>query len=216
MTSRLDLARRERSCMRILMATTSCEPKRSSAYSGDLRWRVVYQREGLELSYERIAANLSIDSSTAKRIVKLFNDTGSVSKKKYDKSGLTRKLTDVVQFFILQLVIQRPGILLRGIKAEVCRVLSVEVEESTVCKFLHSQGFTHQKMQIVAKQRDEFQRCRYVTELTVYKADMFIFLDETGCDRRNAMRRYAYSWRGQPSRSHKLLVRGQHLNSIAL
>ena len=29
------------------------------------------------------------------------------------------------------------------------------------------------------------------------------------------MRRYAYSWRGQPARTHKLLVRGQHLNSIA-
>ena len=179
------------------MATTSCEPKCSSAYSDDLSWWVVYQREGLGLSYERIAANLSIDSSTAKRIVKLFNDTGSVSKRKYDKSGLTCKLTDVVQFFILQLVIQHPGILLREIKAEVCRVLSIEVEESIVCKFLNSQGFTHQKMQIVAKQRDEF-RCRYVTELTVYKADMFIFLDETGCDRRNAMRRYAYSWRGPP------------------
>ena len=108
-------------------------PNAQAPYSDDLRWRVVYQREGLGLSYERIAANLS-----------------SVSKKKYDKSSLTHKLTDVVQFFILQLVIQRPGILLRGIKAEVCRVLSVEVEESTVCKFLHSQGFTHQKMQIVA------------------------------------------------------------------
>ena len=195
--------------------STSCESKRSSAYSEDLRWRIVYQREGLGLSYERIAANLSIDPSTVRRTIKLFNDTGSVSKKKYDKSGLTRKLTDVVQFFILQLVLQRPGILLREIKAEVCHVLRIEVEESTICKFLHSQGFTRQKMQIVAKQRDEFERCIYVTELTIYKADMFIFLDETGCDRRNAMRRYAYSWRGQPARTHKLLVRGQHLNSIA-
>ena len=29
------------------------------------------------------------------------------------------------------------------------------------------------------------------------------------------MKRYAYSWQGQPARTHKLLVRGQHLNSIA-
>ena len=132
-----------------------------------------------------------------------------------NNDGLTHKLTDVVQFFILQLVLQCPGILLRKIKAEVCHVLRIEVEESTICKFLPSQGFTRQKMQIVAKQRDKFQCCRYVTELTVYKADMFIFLDETGCNWQNAMRHYAYSWRGQPARTHKLLVRGQHLNSIA-
>ena len=124
--------------------STSCESKRSSAYSKDLCWRIVYQREGLGLSYERIAVNLIINPSIVRRTVKLFNDTGSVSKKKkYDKSGLTRKLTDVVQFFILQLVLQRLGILLWEIK--VCHVLRVEVDESTICKFLHSQGFTRQK-----------------------------------------------------------------------
>ena len=111
-------------------------------------------------------------------------------------------------------MLQRPGILLWEIKAVVCCVLRIEEEESTICKFLHSQGFTQQKTQIVAKQSDEFEFCRYGTELTIYKADMFIFLDETGCNRRNAMRRYVYSWRRQPARTHKLLVRNQHLNLI--
>ena len=59
------------------------------------------------LSNERIVVNLSIDPSTVRRTVKLFSDTGSVSKK-YDNSCLTCKLTDVVQFFILQLVLQLP------------------------------------------------------------------------------------------------------------
>ena len=45
---------------------------------------------------------------------------------------------------------------------------------------------------------------------------MFIFLDETGTDRRDALRRYAYSWRGLPALAHKLLVRGQRLSSIAI
>ena len=130
-------------------------------------------------------------------------------------SGLTHKLTDVVQFFILQLVLQYSGILLREIKAEVCHVLRIEVEESTICKFLHSQGFTRQKMQIVAKQRDEFERCRYVAELTVYKADMFIFLDETGCDRRNAMRRYAYRLARPACQNTETVSKRSAPNSIA-
>ena len=88
--------------------------------------------------------------------------------------------------------------MLREIKAEVCHVLRVEVEELTICRDLPTNC-----------SQDEFECCRYVTELTVYKADMLIFLDETGCYSQNAMRCYAYSWRRHLARTHKLLVRGQ-------
>ena len=118
-------------------------------------------------------------------------------------------------FFILQLAIQRPGILLREIKAEVLHILEVDLDVSTICRFFHAQGFTRQKMQLIAKQRDELKRASYAIELSVYRPEMFIFLDETGCDRRNVLRRYAYSWRGKPAKVHKLLVRGTHLNAIA-
>ena len=42
-----------------------------------------------------------------------------------------------------------------------------------------------------------------------------MFIDETGCDRRNAIRRYAYGLRGKPVRCQKLLVRGEHISAIA-
>ena len=51
--------------------------------------------------------------------------------------------------------------------------------------------------------------------MSVYDAEMFVFLDETGIDRRNALRRRGYSWRGKPAISHKLLVRGEHVSTIA-
>ena len=70
-------------------------------------------------------------------------------------------------------------------------------------------------MQIVAKQRDEYERAVFVTEMSIYDPDMLIFLDETGCERRNILRRHAHSYRGKPTVSHKLLVRGRHLNAIA-
>ena len=68
--------------MRYEMAATSCESKRSSTYSEDLRWHMVYQREGMGLSYTEVAKNLNVDQSMVKRVVKLFNDTGNVTKKK--------------------------------------------------------------------------------------------------------------------------------------
>ena len=45
---------------------------------------------------------------------------------------------------------------------------------------------------------------------------MFIFVDETGADRRDTLRKYAYSWRGKPAKSSKLLVRGKHVTAMAL
>ena len=57
---------------------------------------------------------------------------------------------------------------------------------------------------------------RFASELRIYKADMFVFIDETGTDRRAALRRYAYSFRGKPTSAHRWLVRGEHLSTIAM
>ena len=53
-------------------SSTSCESKRTSAYSEDLRWRMVWQREVEKLSLKNIASNLSVDASTVYRIVLFY------------------------------------------------------------------------------------------------------------------------------------------------
>ena len=197
------------------MASRSAESLRCSAYDEDLRWRMVYQREALGYTYQRIASNLSVDPSTVWRTVRLFHNTGSVSKKRYNKDNLPRKINDSILFVILQVVLETPGIFLREIQAHVEYLTGTTVSTSTICRALHEQRFSRTRMQLVARQRDEFLRATYVAEMSVYDAEMFVFLDETGSDRRNALRRRGYSWRGKPATSHKLLVRGERLNSIA-
>ena len=195
---------------------TTCEPRRCSAYSDDLRWRMVYQHEALNLTYDTIAANLNVDSSTVSRTVLLFRRTGHVTKKSYDASNLPRELTDTVQLIILQTVLERPGILLHEIQAEIEYTTGTHLAPSTICQFLHKSGFSRQRMRIIATQRDDSLRALFASEVSIYTADMFIFLDETGTDRRNVLRQYAYSWRGMPAVAHRLLVRGQRLSSIAI
>ena len=60
-------------------------------------------------------------------------------------------------------------------------------------------------MLLIAKQRDELKRASYAIELSVYKPEMFTFLDETGYDRQKALRQYAYNWRGKPAEVYLLL-----------
>ncbi|MDD9817574.1 MAG: hypothetical protein OXU61_05515, partial [Gammaproteobacteria bacterium] len=185
-------------------------------YSEDLRWRMVWQSEALGCSYSTIAQNLNVDKSTVCRTIQLFYSTGTVSKRDYPKDSAPRKLSNPAQLFILHLVIRQPGIYLHEMQRELSDFLSIEVSISTIFRFLHENGFTRQKLQITAIQRDEFLRQQYVSDISIYNPEMLVFLDETGADCRNTMRKYGYSLRGMPLVSHQLLVRGERVSAAAL
>ena len=116
----------------------------------------------------------------------------------------------------MHIVLDKPGIMLAEIQDEVLKLHNIELAPSTICKFLHSEDFSRQRMRISAIRRDEVLRASFAYELSVYSANMFVFLDETGTSNRDVMLKYGYSWRGRPAVAQKLLVRGQHLSSIAI
>ena len=128
------------------------------------------------------------------RIIKQFHASGSVSKKKYPKDRAFRKLTEPAQLLVCML----------------------EVEISTICRFLHGNGFSHQKMCQVVLQRDHLFRQQYINDISVYKPEMLIFLDETGADQRNAVRRYGYSIRGARIENYTMFIRGERMSAIAM
>ena len=105
----------------------SCEPCRSSAYSEDLCWRMVWQSEALGCSYGTIAKNLNVDKSTVCRTIQLFYSTGTVTKRAYPKDCAARKLSNPAQLFILHLVIKQPGIYLYEIQRELSDLLGIKV-----------------------------------------------------------------------------------------
>lgn len=155
---------------------TSCEPGRSSAYSVDLRWRMLWQRKALRLTYDAVANNLGVDKSTVQRTIRLFDTTGSLCKKPYPKDKVPRKLTSFAQQFVLNLVLQKPGIYLHEIQKELERSLLLEVSVSTLCKFLHASGFTRQRLRTMALQQDELLRQQFTSNISVYAPDMFVSL----------------------------------------
>ena len=44
-----------------------------------------------------------------------------------------------VNFIIMQLVLDKPGIMLNELQKEVLQVMNVELAMSTICKYLHQQ-----------------------------------------------------------------------------
>ncbi len=189
----------------------SCEPKRTKAYSADLRWRIVYQVEGLKKSCRTVAQNLCVDLSTVSRTVSLFNTSGNVEKKIYPPNTGTASLTEIDKIIILETIAETPAVFLREIQQT---LIGTNVDTSTIWKSLN---ITRQNMVLVAKQRSELLRAEYLLDMQVFRGhpQMFVFVDETGADRRNCLRRYGYSIRGRPAVSTKLLVRGQRVSAIA-
>ena len=126
------------------------------------------------------------------RTIELFRCTGQVAKKPYPKENASRKLTAPAQHFILHLVLDNPGIYLHEIQAQLKEQLLL-VNVSTICRFLHSSGFTRQRICTTALQQDGLLRQQYMLDLSLYSPEMLVFVDETGTDRRYLMRKYGYS-----------------------
>ena len=178
---------------------------------------MVHQVEVKGKSYREIAENLCVSPSTVSRTVAFFSDTGSVDKRKHPPNSGSAVLTDIDKLIIIETITDRPNIFLREIKEILAAETGTDVSLSTIWSFLHRSNITRQKMVLVAKQRDDFQRATYLQDMQIFTghSEMLIFVDETGADRRNCLRRFGYSIRGKPAVSQKLLIRGQRVNAIA-
>ena len=73
---------------------TSAEPARTTAYSTDIGWRVVWLRTGMGLDYKEIAVRLQIGIGTAHRIYHRYLETGEVAAHKQPPRPDSRKLDE--------------------------------------------------------------------------------------------------------------------------
>jgi hypothetical protein len=80
---------------------------------------------------------------------------------------------------------------------------------------LKGSKFSRKKMRLVAIQQSEELRARYLAEVVLYDPNLLVFVDETGSNRKDAMRKFGYSLRGQRCIAKKLLVRGKRVSAIA-
>ena len=86
----------------------SAEPGRTTAYSDDIRWRVIWQRLVRELSFSEIAKNLNIAVGTAHNVWSRFMLIGEVSAKKQPPRYNKRKLDDYQELLLTGLILEKP------------------------------------------------------------------------------------------------------------
>ena len=119
------------------------------------------------------------------------------------------------QLSLLQIILGNPGIYLSEIK-ESLEKIGILVSVPTICRSLKSMGCTRQVMQRVALQRSDVSRAKFMADISVYDPNMLLWLDESGCDRRNSIRKYGYSIRGIPLCDQRILIRGTRYSTIPI
>ena len=182
-------------------------------YSEDLRWRAVWLNVVRGMSPFEIADLLFMSERSVQRYLSLFHSTGSVAPK--DSTGGPGKLlTETEQFSILQSLIYNPSAFLHEIQTQLYETTGKWIHASTICRTIHQHNFTHKKIQMIALQRSQEARIRFMAEVSGYSPDMLIWVDETGSDRRNSIRSYGYALRGMRPVCHHLSVGGRRVSAI--
>ena len=123
----------------------SAEPNRKKAYEADLRWRVVYQRAGMKLTFQEISKNLNIATSTAYRIYKIFESSGNVSSSPPTRRDNFRKLDTASELYVIGIVLNNPCVYLGEIKQQIYDEFQVTVSVSTICRLLKHYNFTRKR-----------------------------------------------------------------------
>ena len=118
------------------VAAMSAEPGKTKVYSADLRWRIVWQRIGQDLTYREIATNFCISLGSVSNIMKLFETTGCVDPKALPSREDLRKLDDHHELYILGLLYDNPALQLHEICNKVEEITAVVVSVPTVCRLL--------------------------------------------------------------------------------
>ena len=67
-------------------------------------------------------------------------------------------------------------------------------------------------MKKYAIRRSEILIAQYMAEIEAFDPEMLVFIDETGCDRRNSIRQVGYGIRGITPITHRLLIYGKRIS----
>ena len=104
----------------------SAEPGRKTAYSNDLRWRIVHQRIAMNLPLVKIAQNLNVAVSTVHHTYRLFEESGTVDPLSPRKRLDCRRL-DLRSELHVGVILENPSMYLGELCLEVMQVFGIEI-----------------------------------------------------------------------------------------
>jgi transposase len=162
------------------------------------------------------AANLNIaTSSTAFQKFEISGEIGIPEARKSRQE--LRSLDEHSELTVIALIPQTPTLYLHEICPTIQEVTSISVSQATICRLLKRYGFSRKKVKQVhvALQRCHELRGAFMAQSSLFSRDQLVWVDETGSDAKDSVRKFGYAIRGCTPVTHRLLVRGRRVNAIA-
>ena len=166
-------------------------------------------------SQHETAALLHVCTKSVDRYVELFLSTGDVAAKPR-KNGPDRLLNEYEEMMLVQLLSEQPTLYLHELQYMLLQETGTSVDCSTICRSLKRLGFSRQQMCHIAVQQSDHERIEFWAEIATFEPNMFVWLDGTGFNRRNGLRKYGYGLRGLPPKDFTLKVGGHHYSAISI
>ena len=181
--------------------------------SVDLPSRVVMFYLYRDYSVNKIADLLLISAKSMSCILNKFYETGDVQCKE-QVHGPERKLDALEEAMFIEYLIENPNAYLDELQRELQVCVGMVRSLSIICRTLSRLCLTHKKLQRIVLKRSEYCRTLFREEKNLVNADMIVWIDETGTNRRDANRCYGYHLRGVTPASFTLAIRGKHISAI--
>ena len=125
-----------------------------------------------------------------------------------------RALDEHSELLLIGIILNEPTFYLEELCHRVADLTSITVSPSTVCRSMRRYRITMKCIRQVALQRCNALRGAFMAQCTVLSRNQFVWVDETGGDKHDHIRKYGYAIRGTTPVTHKLLARGQRVNVI--
>ena len=167
------------------------------------------------LSTEDLAKLFKVCERTVRRYLQRFQLTGEVQAIQA-RHGPKLLLGEFEQLTLLRLIFNKPGIYLKEVQSKLIHVYGTSISLSTICRTLKVMGCSRQAMHRVASQSSDNLRAKFMAQVSMYDPSMLVWLDESGCDKRNTVRKHGYSIRGIPLCDQRLFVRGTRYSAIPI
>ena len=162
-----------------------------------------------------VASLMNISERSVYRYAERFLATGEV-RPFLKKNGPSTILGEYEEYYLVCQVLANPGIYLRELQEQLYSATLHWVDLSTILQTLHRANISRQVIKHHAIQRSESCRAQYWSEFRYFGPSMIIWIDESGFDGRNAIRKYGYGIRSLPPRDFHLKLRGKRYSAIGI
>ena len=98
------------------------------------------------------------------------------------EKGAQSKLTVYDEFVILDSILAQLSMYLGEVQQKLSQTTGNVVHESTICQFLKRNKFFRKTVSLVAAQQRTEERAQFLSNVSIYRPEMLVFVNETGTD----------------------------------